>query len=109
MIGAWREQLARTMWPPAVVVSAVLGKDGPQVPFTEEQDAVGELGVAVSTNRSANQFAFGHRGGIVTVSVPASASMLSKAVSPGSVPPSVVSWSRRVLASAQTLSQISSL
>ncbi len=44
MIGAWREQLPRTMWPPAVVVSAVLGKDGPQVPFTEEQDAVGELG-----------------------------------------------------------------
>jgi hypothetical protein len=32
------------MRPPAVVVGAVLGEDGPQVPFAEDQDAVGEFG-----------------------------------------------------------------
>jgi hypothetical protein len=32
------------MWPPPVVVRAVPSEDGPQVPFTEDQDAVGELG-----------------------------------------------------------------
>jgi len=34
MIGAWREEPQRSMWPPLVVVSAVLGKDGPQVPLS---------------------------------------------------------------------------
>ena len=32
------------MWPPPVVVGAELGEDGPQVPFAEDQDAVGEFG-----------------------------------------------------------------
>ena len=32
------------MWPSAVVVGAVPGKDGPQVSFAEDQDAVGEFG-----------------------------------------------------------------
>ena len=32
------------MWPSAVVVGAVLGKGGPQVPFANDQDAVGEFG-----------------------------------------------------------------
>jgi hypothetical protein len=32
------------MWPPAVVVGDVPGKDSPQVAFAEDQDAVGELG-----------------------------------------------------------------
>jgi hypothetical protein len=32
------------MWPPAVVVGAVLGEDGLKVPLTEDQDAVGEFG-----------------------------------------------------------------
>jgi hypothetical protein len=31
------------MWPWTVVVRAILGEDGPQVPFTEHQDAVGEF------------------------------------------------------------------
>jgi hypothetical protein len=44
MIGAWREKPKRSMWPPAVVVGAVFGEDGPQVPFAEDQDAVGEFG-----------------------------------------------------------------
>jgi hypothetical protein len=43
MIGAWRDKAQRSMGPPAVVVGAVLGEDGPQVPFPEDQDAVGEL------------------------------------------------------------------
>ena len=44
MIWAWREKLQRSMWPPTVVMGAVAGKDSPQVPFTEDQDAVGEFG-----------------------------------------------------------------
>ena len=44
MIGAWREKPKRSVWPPTVVVGAVLGEDGPQVPLAEDQDAVGELG-----------------------------------------------------------------
>ena len=32
------------MWPPAVGVGAVLGKDGPQVPFAKDQDAVSGFG-----------------------------------------------------------------
>jgi hypothetical protein len=44
MIGAWWEASQRSMWSPTVVVSAVLGKDGPQVPLAEDQDAVGEFG-----------------------------------------------------------------
>jgi hypothetical protein len=44
MIGAWRVKSQRSMRPPPVVVGSELGEDGPQVPFTEDQDAVGELG-----------------------------------------------------------------
>jgi len=44
MIGAWREKPKRSMWPPTVVVGAVAGEDGPQVPLAEDQDAVGEFG-----------------------------------------------------------------
>jgi hypothetical protein len=36
--------LQRSVWPAAVVVGGVPGKDGPQMSFTEDQDAVGELG-----------------------------------------------------------------
>ena len=32
------------MWPSAVVVGVVVGEDGPQVSFAEDQDAVGEFG-----------------------------------------------------------------
>jgi hypothetical protein len=44
MIGAWWEKSLRPVWPPTVVVGAVLGQYGPQVPLTEDQDAVGEFG-----------------------------------------------------------------
>ena len=43
MIGAWRAKPQRSMWPAAVVVGGVPGKDGPQVSFAEDQDAVGEF------------------------------------------------------------------
>jgi hypothetical protein len=33
------------MWAPPVVMGAVSGEDGPQVPLTEDQHAVGELGL----------------------------------------------------------------
>jgi hypothetical protein len=80
MIGAGWEKSLRPMWSPTILMGAVLGKDGPQVPLTEDQDAVGESVRAVSTNRSAKQFALGHRGGIFTVSMPASASTASNDV-----------------------------
>src|SRR5262245_22751295 len=44
MFGAWRLKSQRSMWPPPVVLSAIAGEHGPQVPFTEDQDAVGEFG-----------------------------------------------------------------
>jgi hypothetical protein len=44
MTGAWWATLQRSMWPTAVVVGGVPGKDVPQVSFAEDQDAVGELG-----------------------------------------------------------------
>ena len=44
MIGARRTKLECSMWPSAVVVGAVPGEDASQVPFAEDQDAVGEFG-----------------------------------------------------------------
>jgi hypothetical protein len=57
MIGAWWEEAQRSMGPPPVVMGAVLGEDGSQVPFTEDQDAVGELGSGGQDESSAKQFA----------------------------------------------------
>ena len=69
MIGARRTMLPRSRWAPAS--GTVPGKYGLQVPLIEDQDPVGEFGSTVSTNRSAKQFALGHRGGIFTVPIPA--------------------------------------
>ena len=44
MIGAWRTKLERSVWPSGVVVGAVPREDASQVPFAEDQDAVGEFG-----------------------------------------------------------------
>ena len=44
MIGVWRMKLECSMWPSAVVVGAVAREDPTQVPFAEDQDAVGEFG-----------------------------------------------------------------
>ena len=44
VIGARRDKLQCSVRPAAVVVGAVLGEDGPQVAFAEDQDAVSELG-----------------------------------------------------------------
>jgi hypothetical protein len=43
VIGAWREKSLRPVWSPTAVMGAVLGKYGPQVPLSEDQDAVGEF------------------------------------------------------------------
>jgi len=43
MAGSWWSKPPCSMWRPTVVVSAVPGKGGPQVPFAEDQDAVGEF------------------------------------------------------------------
>jgi len=47
--GAWRLRLG----PSLVAVGLVFGQDRPQVPFATDQHPVGDLGQAVSTNRSA--------------------------------------------------------
>src|SRR5215217_5122964 len=44
MTGARRVKPERPMWPSPVVVRAIPGKDGPQVVFAEDEDAVGEFG-----------------------------------------------------------------
>src|SRR4029453_7289954 len=44
VMGARRDKLQCSVRPAAVVVGAVLGEDGPQVAFAEDQDAVSELG-----------------------------------------------------------------
>ena len=44
MVGVWWDKSQCSMWPLPVVVGAVPGEDGPQVPFAEDQDAVGEFG-----------------------------------------------------------------
>jgi len=44
MIGAWWTKLERSVRPSAVVVGAVPGEDASQVPFAEDQDAIGEFG-----------------------------------------------------------------
>ena len=43
MIGEWWVKLQCSMWPAAVIVRGVPSKDGPQMAFAEDQDAVGEL------------------------------------------------------------------
>jgi hypothetical protein len=44
VIGAWWAKVQRSVWPAAIVVGGVPSKDGPQMSFAEDQDAVGELG-----------------------------------------------------------------
>jgi hypothetical protein len=57
----------------AVVVANVVREHDTQVPLTEDHHAVGEFGSQVRMNRSAKQFARGHRGGILTTWMPPSA------------------------------------
>jgi hypothetical protein len=67
-IGAWsaagrgagqddRSVGAKLEWP--VVVGAVPREDALQVSFAEDQDPVGDFGLAVRTKRSAKQFVLG--------------------------------------------------
>jgi hypothetical protein len=42
MVGSWWAKLQCSMWPAAVVVGGVPGKDGLQMALAEYQDAVGE-------------------------------------------------------------------
>ena len=44
VIGARRAELAAAMGPPPVVVGLVLGQDGPQMPFAEDQHPIGNFG-----------------------------------------------------------------
>ena len=61
------------MRPPGVVTGGVYGKYLAQVPLAKISiRSVTSVGM-VNTRRSAKQFARGHRGGIVTTAMPASA------------------------------------
>jgi hypothetical protein len=81
MIGAWRDKAQRSMGRPPVVVGAVLGEDGPQVPFPPKIRTRALSSVrTVRTNRSAKQFARRHCAGIFTVSFPAPARTACKAL-----------------------------
>ena len=54
------------MWPPAVGVGAVLGKDGPQVPFAKDQDAVSGSGSGGKDQPFGKQVRSRQRRGILT-------------------------------------------
>jgi hypothetical protein len=64
----WRWERSATGWPgpgwaelsaamgsPAAVMGLMLGQDRPQMPFAEVEHPLGDLGPAVSTNRSAKR------------------------------------------------------
>jgi hypothetical protein len=53
VVGPGWLELAAAVGAPPVVMGRVLGQDGPQVPFAEDQHLVGDLGQVVRTNRSA--------------------------------------------------------
>ena len=61
------------MRPPRVVVGGVHGKHPAQVPLTEDQHPIGDLGPDGQHEALGEQFARGHRGGIFTTAMPASA------------------------------------
>jgi hypothetical protein len=44
VIGPGRVELAAAMGPPSIIMRLILGQDHPQVPFTEDQHPVGDLG-----------------------------------------------------------------
>jgi hypothetical protein len=72
-----RAQVQRSMRPPRAVVRSA-GRERPaEVPLAEDQHAVVRSVRTVNTNRSAKQFARGHRGGILITSIPASANTAS--------------------------------
>ena len=66
-------QLQRSMRPRGVVVRSVGGEHSTQVSFPEDHIRSVTSVRTVRTKRSAKQFARGHRGGILTTSIPASA------------------------------------
>src|SRR5215207_9319458 len=61
-----------------VVVQRVLGKHAAQVSLPEDQHAVGNLGADGQHEAFGEAVARGHRGGILTTSIPASARTASK-------------------------------
>ena len=77
---ARRAQPQRAMRPRPVVVRGIPGKHASQVPFPKISIRSVTSARTVNTNRSAKQFARGHRGGILTASLPASATVSNEAV-----------------------------
>jgi hypothetical protein len=78
VVGPGRAQLAAAVGSSSVVVGFVSGQDRPQVSLAEDEYLAGDLVRAVRTNRSAQAFARGLRGGIFTASMPVLARTVSK-------------------------------
>jgi hypothetical protein len=73
----WRAQLQRSMRPSPVVVSGVVGKHPAEVPLSEDQHPVGELGSDGQHDAFGEAVRPRQRGGILTTSMPASNSTAS--------------------------------
>jgi tryptophanyl-tRNA synthetase len=71
--GLERAKVAGAVGSSAVVVANVFYEHDTQVPLAEDQHMVGEFARRVRMNRSAKQFARGHRGGVRTRWMPTSA------------------------------------
>jgi hypothetical protein len=73
----WRAQLQCSVRPMSVVMHRIPVKYAAQVSFPEDQRSGVSSVRTVNPRRSAKQFARGHRGGILTTSMPAPASTAS--------------------------------
>jgi hypothetical protein len=66
------------MWTVLIEMALVVAKNRTSVLLVVDEHPVGALGLALRTNRSANAFARGVRGGILTTSTPWAANTASK-------------------------------
>jgi hypothetical protein len=80
LVGSWRAKLPPAMRPVAVVVPGVHGEHVPEVPFTEDQHPVGDFGPGGEHEPLGVGVRPGTARRILRVSMPASASTVSKAL-----------------------------
>jgi hypothetical protein len=80
MIRPWRLEVERAVRASTVVVAQVLGQNGTEMPFTEDQHPVGHLRPDREHEPLRGGIARGRRGGILTAVMPASARTASNDV-----------------------------
>jgi IstB-like ATP binding protein len=78
VVGPGRAQLTAAMWAQSVVVGLVYGPDALQVPFAEDQHAVGDLGPGGEDEPFSVGVRAGTSGGIFSAWIPALARTASK-------------------------------